>query len=458
MKKSKNLFWKVYAIVLLVVCAICAFALFIGNFAMMDYEKSQRAVPNIAADYAKRITDGDYSCIVDSEVKPATLIFEENTFINAVKEKVTAAGGCTSKKGFSTDRYEKPVYLLMAGDEKIAELEFVKEKKKTFFGFATFSLNSIKPAISGNYEITMLVPEGGEVFINGIKVPETYKTGEKLEQGTLPNLFENTSKLETLEYYKISGLMKEVDMKYSYKGSDKKLDLKYSKSSDAWIVKNQNAEITIVAPSNISVYVNDKLISNEERFVHEKGMAIDEIKTSSKYVACDVTLTTYTIAGINGEYTVTGKSANGTKMTPSFDEETLTYTFPNGFWPEDLAKYGVNEEDLIKRAEEYAKFVNNDGNRDTGVLPYVYEKSQAYEDFKDFWATLSKHEEFWFENEKLETVEFYNDNLFKATVTFDYWIKGFNHQTDNTKSYATKVTFWYGKINGSWKIVDYSLS
>lgn len=457
-KSDKNLFWKVFAIVLVCVCIVCGIALIIGYNIMMDYDRSQRQVPNTAAAFAEKISNGDYSVLLQNEVKPATMIFEQDTFINTVKEKVEKAGGCTSKKGFSEDRYERPVYLLMAGDEKIAELEFLKENKKSSFGFDTFKLNKITPVLSGNFEVIALIPEDGTFFINGIEVEERFKTGEKLELSNLENALVKSDKSEVLEYYAVEGLLANVELTYSAKDSDEKIPLLYSGSKKAWTVKTKTTEITVVAPSNAKVFINDTEISKEDRFVKEKGGEISEIKVSKKYVKCDLTLTTYTISGLPDGFKIKATALDGAELFYTLDEDTQTYTFANGATPTDLSKYGISKETLMTRAKAYAKFVSNDGDRDSEVLPYVLEGTAAYNDFKDFWATLSAHNSFWFENEKLETVEFYNENLFKAKVTFDYWIKGFNHQTDNTRMYPTKVTFWYGKINGSWKIIDYSLS
>lgn len=458
MKNSKNLFWKIFAISMAALVVLCIAALIVGYSAMMDYERAQKAVPSIAAEYAQKITDGDYLCLLDSKKSPAALEFERDAFISEIKNKVEAAGGCTSKKGFSTDRYERPVYVLMAGDEKIAELEFQKVSTKSAFGFAQFELSEVRTTLSGKHELVLLVPESGEIYINDIKVPASYKTGEKVDQSTLPNVLEASTQNEKLVYYKIEGLLSDVSMYFINEGETEKKDFRYSKANAAWMLKDDTREITIDAPSDADVYVNDIKITGETRFIVESGIAIDEIKKAKEYVSCDATITRYSIAGIKGTINVAAKSKNGETYNYSYDEATDTYTFANGYTPADLSKYGTSKDFLMTRAKEYAKFVSNDGSRDTQVLPYVYGKSQAYKDFKEFWATLSKHNSYWFENEKLETVEFYNDNLFKATVSFDYWIKGFNHQTDNTKVYPNRVTFWYGKFENSWKIIDYSLS
>ena len=43
-------------------------------------------------------------------------------------------------------------------------------------------------------------------------------------------------------------------------------------------------------------------------------------------------------------------------------------------------------------------------------------------------------------------------------MSFEYWIKGYNHEHDNVKEYDNTITFWYVRDEkGTWKIVDWGL-
>ncbi len=454
-KKQSGLFMKIFSIALLAFTVICLVLLAIGADVMRDYDEAQKTVSQTAADLAESVAKGDYGFMTEVEGVPATFAFESEQFRQMLTEAVAKAGGCTAQKGFSPDRYEHPVYELVAGDMKLCKLEFGKQEKSKY-GFDRYELKKVSPSFKGIYALKVLVPENGRLYLNGFEVDDSYKTGEKRAENP-PKYALSTGKASSTQvFYEISGLISEGTMKFVYDGSEEELPLAYENDIQAWTVKSHR--ITIEAPSNVEVRVNGVNVSADARFVSEKDIKIDSLKTSQKYVDNGVTRVVYTVSGIAGDAEVYGIAFNGEKVTPAYDNETLTYTFADGIRPSDLSLYGISDEWLLTRGVNYARFVNNDGNVYDIMLPYVQKGTDVYAEFEDFWVTFSRHNSYWVENKAVDLVEFYGQNLFKATVEFDYWIKGFDGRTDNTKSYHTVISFWYGKIDGQWKIIDWRLN
>lgn len=288
-----------------------------------------------------------------------------------------------------------------------------------------------------------MVPTSGQIFINGVEIPDTYITEKTVVSANV-----------IMARYKIDGLFNEEKVTYKEKDAEEITELVYNSEQKAWMVETRT--ITIVAPSNVTVVFNDNNLTDGKYLKDEQE--IDSLKTSLKYVDLDIKERTYVIEDVMGKVTVSGIAFNGDVVTPEYDESTFTYTFKNGFAPKDITLYNITQQELIDHAVGYARFVNNDGSRSELILPYVLKGTQVYKDFDDFWVTFSKHNTYWIEDEQVKLVEFYGENLFKATVEFTYWIEGFDGRTDNKKAYDTTVSFWYGKIDGKWKIIDWSLN
>jgi hypothetical protein len=83
--------------------------------------------------------------------------------------------------------------------------------------------------------------------------------------------------------------------------------------------------------------------------------------------------------------------------------------------------------------------------------------TKVYEEFEGFWVTFSRHDSYWMEDQKVTDLDFYTEELFSATVSLEYWIKGFDGKPSATKCYPTTVTFFYAKTDSGLKIVDWYL-
>ena len=465
-KKKRNIFWKAYAIALAVFTVIVGILLFIGYRVMMDYDGAQGSLSVNAGKIAEEIAGGNYDCLFgDMENAEAPLIFEREAYEAHIRKLISEAGGTlTARKGFSTDRYTRPVYDIMAGEKRVASVHFVLNEEKSKYGFDTFSVEKIVPVLEGQYSVSVLVPENAKFSLNNIDVDDRWIEGDPVLIPAPANAI-FLSELqggsgENIRYtrYKVSGLMETPEPKVVYTASGREAELFYDEDHGAWRCKSYG--IVIQAPSNFTVQVNGVTISEDARFVQEDGIAIDTIRIAQKYTQQSVTLVKYSVGGLTAadDVTVTATAFDGTAANVIYNESTGEYEVSYKVVEETaLAYYQVSRDFLLTRAKEYAKFVQNDGNVWDNVLPYVLEGTKLYTDFRDFWVTYSKHDSYWIENETVAELDVYTEDLFSARVTLDYWVKGFDGKADNIKTHFVDVTFYYAKVNGNWKIVDWSL-
>lgn len=467
-KRTKGLFWKVYAVGLAVVTLIVAVLLFIGYRVMIDYDDAQGGLNRTASKIAEEIAGGTYDRLFEhTENAEAPLVFEREAYTAHIRELVSASGGVlTARKGFSTDRYTRPVYDILAGDTRIASVHFILNEGKSKYGFDTFSVEKVVPVTDGHYAVSVLVPENAELYLNNdIFVGSRWIDGEPVLIEASPNQLllsasqEEGSALVPYTKYTVDGLMEALVPKVVYTESGTEAELFYDTERKVWRCKNY--EITISAPSNFKVQVNGVTISEDPRFVQEDGIAIKEISVSQRYAQTAVNFVKYSVGGFDtlDHITVSATAFDGTEANVVYNESTGEYVVSYQVVQDQvLAEYQVSRDFLLTRAREYAKFVTNDGNLWDNVLPYVLEGTEVYTTFRDFWLVFSRHDSYWIENETIAELCPYGEDLFSARVTLDYWVKGFANNPQNVKMYPVDVTFYYVKVNGNWKIVDWDLA
>jgi hypothetical protein len=456
-KGDKKKFWKIYAAALGGFTFFMAVLLIIGYNVMMDYDKSQSYVPDAVAEIAAKLETGDLSLLFGDDTEfNAAMVFEKEQYSEKINEMIEK-DGVSYRKGFSKDRYTRPLYDIFAGSTKIASVQFVKDDGESTFGFDTFKIESIIPRYSGKYAVSVIVPSGADLYIGEDKlVDKSFADGGEGNAEKLSNeLFAAEGATETK--YTIEGLLNATEPKIVYKDSGAEADIAYDAEKNVWYCVKKEIEIT--APSNTIVTVNGVVISSEERFISEKDIVIKEVKTSFEELNKKaVTLVRYKVSGIEklSSLEISAKAYNGANAEVIKNEKTGVYEVQFSGAEETLAKFGTDKAYLIKCAEEYTKFVCNKGSQAT-VLSYVMKGTKVYEEFEGFWVTFSRHDSYWMEDQKVTDLDFYTEELFSATVSLEYWIKGFDGKPSATKCYPTTVTFFYAKTDSGLKIVDWYL-
>ena len=459
-KKKGSLFWKIFAVWLVVLAAVCIGVLIYGYNVMMDYDNSQKFPYEETVRIASLIESGNYDMLYDRENLPNSMTLERDEYERRIKEAIEKNGGCDVMRAFSPNAVENPTFLISAGDRKIATVVYEKVSEKTKFGFDVYRYLSLTPFYEGSYAVELLVPEDCDFVLNGDVIGDNFRVGEPVVTTAEEDDFEKSGEQKAY-YYRVDGLMVEPEFKIVYRDTGRDADMIWDGKLEVWTTRKY--DVAAVAPSNYRVFVNGSEISSGERFVTKKSGTIDEVSDVKQYLDTDVCMVSYHVSGLRykNEIEVTYEDFDGRRFTPEFDEYEEEYVAYAGITPEHLEKYGINFEFLFKRALSYAKFVNDDDNENfdkTEIKKYCLPDSRAYVNFQSLWITFTSHNSFWTENEKLADITFYHEDFFVATVEFDYWIKGFNHQTDNTKVLENSITFWYVRIDGTWYIVDFALN
>ena len=459
--RKGSLFWKIFAVALVLFCILMAVLLRIGYKVMMDYDESQSFPFRKSTEIADSLSAGDYSVILGTDESPNALYFEKDEYLESITAAIAEAGGVTVTRGFSYDRFESPIFDLKAGSEKIVSVEFARSKAKSRYGFDCYELKNVKPLVKGSYGIKVLLPDNCEFFINGSRVPDGFKTGESVEAPASDNpisAITGETAASKYEYYFVDGLTTSPEAVVRYADTGAEAEVCYSDDYGAWTVMTYDFSVSL--PSNYRLLVNGRDVTGDGRFITARGKPIEELKDVLQYMSEKVSVDEYRFTGLRdlAAVTVSATDFRGGEAAPEFNESRMAYTFAPGLRPASYADFGISEDYLFERAVGYAKFVNNDGSFWDVFSKYVKKDTPMYKELENFWVVFTPHNSYWIEDKKVERVSFFSEEMFLATVSFEYWIKGYNHQTDNVKGYPTTVTFWYVKADGGYKIVDYSLT
>jgi hypothetical protein len=423
---------------------------------MIDYDKSQGYIQEAVAEIAGKFEKGEIDLLFENaDSDNAAMVFEKDAYAEKINGMIKE-DGVTYRKGFSADRYTRPLYDIFAGDTKIASVQLVKSDKESKFGFDTFEVESVIPRYSGQYAVSVIVPSGAELFLGDDKLVGDAFIEESGSETILSNqLFADADSKETK--YKVEGLLNATEPKVVYTESGAEAEIAYDEEKKVWYCVKEEIEIT--ASSNCKVYVNGVEISAEERFIEQKGIEISELKTSFKETnKTAITSVLYKVSGIEmlSSLEVSAKAYNGSKLEVLKNEKTGVYEVQYLDGAENLDSFSVSKDYLITCAEDYAKFVCGKGSMET-LLAHILTGTAVYDDFKGFWVTFSRHDSYWIENQTVTELNFYTEDVFSATVSMDYWIKGFDGRPAATKCYPTTVTFFYAKTDSGLKIVDWYL-
>ena len=214
-KKFKN-FLKIYAIVLGIAALLCWLILY--SF-IKDYEQGQPTseMDIIAENFTSEKID---KFIKDSGIKVSK--FESNESVSAyLKDKVSNTKISYKKKvGEYSD--SNPVFLVYADDNAIAKV-FLKENGKNFHKFTKWKLSNIEfgsmDKKSKNSDITISVPKGSSLTVNGVEVDASYISEDDVKITYCQHVGDFVTEPLTTKYT-IPGLISKPEIKASMNGAD----------------------------------------------------------------------------------------------------------------------------------------------------------------------------------------------------------------------------------------------
>jgi len=461
-KKKLSTFWKVYFIVFGILIVLFAGLLILGYNVMMDYHETQNFPAMNANNYAKTLTQGSYGLIYNDTLNAAS-VFENDKYTKLVKDQI-AGSIITCEKGFSSDRYTKPVYTIRADGEPVADVVYKLKEKKSTFGFAVYDFEHVYSRIKGDKGIDFIVPSDVQLYLNNVLVDENWIAEKNIKEiyDESANLYGDVAASTDTTYvkYSVNGLFDEPNA-LVLDSDGKILDMSYNSDLKAFCTMQD--VVQVVAPDNFTVSINGVDITGQERFIAQKDIAFEELSVVKQYMTKEVKLVKYIITGVNpNNVLVAAKNYKGLETPVYFDTEKGYYRVYNCMLNDSdeaklLSECGLTEERLIGYAKYYAEFVANDNDRWSTIMPYVMKDSAVYEAFDSFWSVLANHNSFWYEDVEVKDISFYTDDTISCRVSFIYWIKGFAGNPNATEDYPTDITFYYVKKNGVWYISDWEL-
>ena len=234
----------IYAAVLVVLIAL---GLVLLHSFLKDYESGRPA--NTMDTLVTHIEKGDVGEWID---KCGLLSeFETQQIVTDYFNDIFTGKQISYKKKAGEYSESKPVYVLYAGNDKIASVS-LDESKKNMHKFTEWKISSIDFNVNAkdNHAVNVMVPKGSRVELNGVSVSESYITGES--EVDLCKHIGDYVNVPLNEVYEISGLFAAPQVKV-YSG-DKELETELEKSGyvayypgDESLLEEETPHILLIA-------------------------------------------------------------------------------------------------------------------------------------------------------------------------------------------------------------------
>lgn len=221
-KKKKLSGFKKFLIIYVAAFCFLATIFFIWfHGCLADYEEGQprELLENYVSNFG---TD-----TIEDLISKEDMLFTEFESADIVKQYFTdmiAGKEITYKEKGSEYKIDRPVYSIMAGDEEVAKV-VLEENGIIADKYTKWKIGSVELSSEGlsteGVEIT--APSGAEIYLNGVKVADTYCTEQALTVEETKNLGD-FSEIATRNTYKISGLIKKPEITAKLNGEELSVD------------------------------------------------------------------------------------------------------------------------------------------------------------------------------------------------------------------------------------------
>lgn len=468
--KSSSRFKKAY-LIFLAVCVLlsAAFLVYVG-FVVKDFDKSQpeNVVREKAEWLSARAADGTLASELDFETL-CTNRYEQNDVEYYSRSYIDKIKGAAITYEFAASQSSElsKTYNILADGKPVGTLALAGTNSRSrlfFFNMADWAVKDFTPILAETvYNLRLYLPEGTEVFINGVKLD-----GEEPDYS------------EEVPSYSINGILHEPIIEY------RRLDgtpLRFT--SERNVIKPAVYDYELSIPSSFKVSVNNRLISGEPASNGKTDYRILEM-TKPAVAITDVLGNTQTYDGKelpefhdyevvipeNFSLSVDGKDAD-TVCTPTraphpdaavlLDAANVslpnrkTYEFSlikpeakasvtdengakkeftlegkhieiNSVQDKEIPESITSQIDVMKQAKTWSLFMTDDLDGEKHGLAQVqnmFIKGSDYCTYAYEWATgidisfVSAHNITGFENEKISNFTQYSDRCFSCEVYFE---------------------------------------
>lgn len=256
-KPKKKYFWKILLIAVLVfVIAALIGLIWFFNW-LSDYEENERH--HVAEHVVSLCEQGNYEYVASlTDVVGAGLETKE-VYAEEIG-KLMAGRKITYSKAFSYDRFEKPMYKIMADGEYVCKLA-LKKAGKSKYKFDVYEPDYFTAFDFGTGNVAFLVPDFYEVYCNGKLLDEKFIVRSGLNPELLQYALTDKEK-PSLSRYEISGLTSRCEIIARDSGG---MTVELTEKNGTYMASFASMRFSV--PSNISIFVNGRKL--DEKYVFE---------------------------------------------------------------------------------------------------------------------------------------------------------------------------------------------
>lgn len=210
-------------------------------------------------------------------------------------------------------------------------------------------------------------------------------------------------------------------------------------------------EITIIAPSNATVFLND--IEVTEKWIVENNIEITKLKNVIEKLTEKPTLVKYKITGLISKPKINAIGFLENECEIIIDEEKkIAIASQNG----NMEMIQKHEQLAIEVAKVYANFTSND-TEFSNLSKYLLKGMPLYRNLSILDVNFySQHDSFEFKNVETSNFLMYNDSCFSCEIKFDYCI---NRIAQNKNFvFPSDITLYFIKSDGNWLVGDLTLN
>ncbi len=205
---GRNVFWRVYAIVLAAFCVLLLAAILVTQSALADYESAR---PNYVAErvFEEYFEEEDSAALLEKADFSLSEVEDAEDFARFWKEQTQ--GDVTFVRVSADNGGESVRYNVRSGDKTFAAFELALSQEKTTWGNPLYELSKIELGIGAKHKARVSAPSGSTVFVNGVKLSEKYVVSADETTESCAHMPEGVSGI-TYDTYEVKGLLFEAEI------------------------------------------------------------------------------------------------------------------------------------------------------------------------------------------------------------------------------------------------------
>ncbi len=297
-------------------------------------------------------------------------------------------------------------------------------------------------------------PVGALVYINGLKLPESYISEKEAGFPMLSVLEESHSDIPKCNIWRVDGLSANPEIRVIFDGQE--LYLHHSENGISYYIGNEVKlkDYTLYVPAGASVTVNGIAVGDE--FITDRDRLYPEVEEFSTLLKAPVMNTVYTFSGLI--HTPDIKVVlNGNEMAIS--EENGVFKCFNSPDSAEIPTYEALSLNFTKTMMEYIFGGRTDREaRLAKALRYTKRNSSAYENVKGTYGGIyyNKYMDITYNGLYVDSFVSYADNAFYCVVHYDIYTE--NKEAGKYSTAVGEYELLFIDDGNGWLIYELVLS